>query len=261
MAHGLIHGVKRPVVHGVKHNGASLYGGVAWSVDAASGKAVPATSAEWSAFIAANALSVPVPDCLWLLQEASGNPVDSIGGVTLTAAGTVTYQQAEAGWSRKGVGLTTGVNSQFGSVSGSLPTGGTGSQTILMLANAHTAPAGNRSLYEGQTGSAIRITSVPRAVCVSGGNTATGTGSPIGAVRPYVYRENVTAATSTLMTDQEKLTPTHGTISGRNLRIGSSSSAQAARVLYAVGWLNANAEISDANMKALLQAMGYTIPW
>lgn len=233
----------------------------AWTVDAASGKATPSSSTEWTAFIAANALSVAVPDSLWLLQEASGNPSDSIGAFPLTAAGAVTYRQALSGWTRVGVGLTDGVNSQFGTTSASLPTGGTASQTVLIIGNIPAAPAANRNIYEGQTGSTIRINSTPRVVAISGANVATGTVSPAGTTRPYVYRENFTAATSTVMTDQEKLVPVHGTISGRNLRIGSSATSVAGVVGYACAWYNANAEISDANMKSLLQAMGFAIPW
>lgn len=142
-----------------------------------------------------------------------------------------------------------------------IPLGGSASQTVLLIGNIAAAPAANRNIYEGQTGSTIRITSTPRVVAISGANVATGTVSPISTTRPFVYRENFTAATSTVMTDQEKLVPTHGTISGRTLRIGSSATAVASVVGYACAWYSANAEISDANMKALLQAMGFSIPW
>ena len=45
------------------------------------------------------------------------------------------------------------------------------------------------------------------------------------------------------------------------MRIGSTSAAPGGVFLYACAWYNANAEISDANIKALLQAMGFTIAW
>ena len=229
--------------------------------DATSGIYLPSSSTEWTDFRSYFSLSAPAPDSLWLLQEASGNPADSIGAFTLTANGTVTYQQTLSGYTRKGVGTTDNVNSRFGNQDVSLPTGGAASQTVLFIANVPSAPAGNRSLYDGQTGCTIRINSTPRAVAISGANTATGTVSPVGTTRPYVYRENFTAGTSTVMTDQEKLSPTHGTISGRNLRLGSTASTASAVFGYACAWYNANAEISDADIKALLQAMGFSISW
>ena len=235
--------------------------GIAVSRDATSGIYLPASSTEWSTFRTAFTLSAPTPDSLWLLQEAAGNAADSIGGFTLTAAGTVSYQQALTGYTRLGVGLTDAVNSQFGSASASLPAGGTGSQTVLMIARIPSAPAANRSLYEGQTTSLIRINSTPRVVAVAGGGTATGSSNPTGTTRPFVYKADATGTTETVYTDQEKLSPVGAVLSGRNLRIGSSTSAPSAVVGYACAWYNANAEISDANMKALLQAMGFTIPW
>lgn len=258
MAHGLIHGVKRPVVHGVKHNGASLYGGVAWSVDAASGKAVPATSAEWSAFKSANGLSIGTPDSLWLFQEASGNPADTFGVIPLTAAGSVLYRQSVSGWTRNGVGFTDGVAAQFSSSSVSLPSGT--SQTILCLATVPAAPAANRELYVGPN-AILRLNSTPRVVAVAGGGTAIGTADYTGGVRPYAYRINTTALSNTVMTNQEKLVPAYAAPVGRMLRFGSASVAAAGTIVWACAWYNDNAKISDANMKALLVAMGYSIPW
>lgn len=234
---------------------------IAVTRDATSNIYTPVSSSEWATFRAAFSLTAPAPDSLWLLQEASGNPADSIGSFTLTAAGTVTYRQALAGYTRLGVGLTDGVNSQFGTASGSLPAGGTGSQTVLMIANIPSAPAANRSLYEGQTTSLIRINSTPRVVAVAGGGTSLGGSNPTGTTRPFVYKCDVTGTAETVYTNQEKLSPVYAALSGRNLRIGSSTSAPGAVVGYACAWYSANAEISDANMKALLQAMGFTIPW
>lgn len=235
--------------------------GIAVTRDATSNIYTPISSAEWATFRSAFSLTAPAPDSLWLLQESSGNAADSIGAFTLTATGTVTYQQSATGWTRKGVGTTDNVASHFTTTSGSLPLGGAASQTTLLIAIVPSAPAANRSLYNGQTGTTIRINSTPRAVCISGANTSTGTVSPVGAVRPYVYRENFTAASSTLMTDQEKLVPTHGTISGRNLSLGSSSAAAAAVIVYACAWYSAAAEIADADVRSLLQAMGFTVSW
>lgn len=92
------------------------------SKDAAAGIYCPASSTEWTNFIARKGLSVAVPDALWLYQEASGNLADSIGSFTLTAAGTgATYQSAVTGWTRKGIAITDAATANFSSTSASLP--------------------------------------------------------------------------------------------------------------------------------------------
>lgn len=131
----------------------------------------------------------------------------------------------------------------------------------MMIARIPSAPAANRSLYEGQTTSLIRINSTPRVVAVAGGGTSTGASNPTGTTRPFVYKADATGTTETVYTDQEKLSPAGAVLSGRNLRIGSSAAAPSAVVGYAIAWYNANAEISDANVKALLQAMGFSVAW
>lgn len=233
----------------------------AWTVDAASGKATPSSSTEWTAFIAANALSVAVPDSLWLLQEASGNPVDTIGGLTLTAAGTVTYNQAVSGWSRTGVGLADGVNSQFATTSASLPNANAASQTVLMIATVTTAPAGNRQVYTGPSNSLRIIGGTPRFSVTAIASTASGSVDPTNAVRPWIYKHDFTNSVQKGYTDQEALGIAYTAIAGKVLRIGSTGAAFGGVAVYACAWYNANAEISDANIKALLQAMGFTVAW
>lgn len=236
--------------------------------DATSGIFTPASASEWSAFISAKGLSIAVPDAIWLLQEASGNPTDSgsSGLFGLTASGTgLAYQQAVAGWSRKAITFTDGGTGLLKSTSASLPDISTTSQFTVLLANITATPAAVRNIItQGTTTKAsINVTITPRARAVSGANISDGTTSPTGAVRPWGLRTNRTAGSTTGFTDVEKLVPTFSTsLTGKTVGIGSNgSSSPAMAVLYGWQWNGANAEISDANFKALLQALGLTIGW
>ena len=235
--------------------------GIAVSRDATSGIYLPASSTEWATFRAAFSLTAPAPDSLWLLQEASGNPVDTIGGLTLTAAGTVTYNQAATGWTRTGVGLADGVNSQFATTSASLPNANAASQTVLMLGTVTTSSARNRQVYTGPNNSLRIIGGTPRFSVTAIASTASGSARPLNAVRPRIYTHDCTGSVQKGYTDQEALGITYTAIAGKVMRIGSTAAAPGGVFLYACAWYNANAEISDANIKALLQAMGFTIAW
>jgi hypothetical protein len=89
------------------------------SRDATSLRYVPANGSEWAELLSGT--GIPNPAHLYLFQEASGNPADSIDGKALTASGTLAYQQAVAGWSRLAIKTTRNaagkmVNNTFANV-------------------------------------------------------------------------------------------------------------------------------------------------
>src|SRR5262245_47294003 len=90
--------VRRGAVYGPSSKALS-----AVSRDATSNILVPANAAEWAQVLASAGISSGGPSALWLFQEASGNPADSVGSFTLTASGTPTYQAAVSGWTRKAI--------------------------------------------------------------------------------------------------------------------------------------------------------------
>lgn len=234
------------------------------SKDASGGKYVPASSTEWTNFIARKGLSVAVPDSLHLLQEASGSPADSIGAFPLTVVGTPTYSTAATGWTRVGISFTDGQAAELNSTSASLPSITTNSCTTLLFAIV-TATAGARAVIQHGTTTVdqTRVNSTgPHLQVASGVNTATGTGaSPVGAMRPYGLRTNRTSSTTSGNSDAELLTPTFGSPTNKKIGIGSNGNTPAMNVVYAAHWFNANAEITDANWRALLQALGWTVGW
>jgi len=234
--------------------------------DATSGIYVPSSSAEWTAFIAAAALSgIAVPNALWLMQEASGNLADAIGGFTLSNAATAaTYAQSVAGWTRTGVRIADAATTAFKSNSASLPDIASASQFTMVIALVSSATATRRLISHGtSTTSALRVIASPATRAASGVNNADGT-SPYGSVRPFGLRTNRTAGSTTGFTDVDKLVPTwSATVTGKEIVLGAQGggACPTAVMLFAAQWHNANAEISDANYKTLLQAMGFTISW
>lgn len=243
-------------------------GGPTWTIDATSGIAVPADATEWASFITDSGLSIAAPDALWLMQEASGNLADSIGSFTLAASGSgLSYQQTQSGWSRTGVQTTDGTAGRWQNTAAALPNVATESCLLLVYANI-TAAAGasTRSLIEiGTTTDArVRVNTTPRMLSSSGGNlSAAGASSPVGQVRPYVLKVDRTGSVVTGYSDIEKLSPTfNASMTGERLVVGGNSgSCAAARYLYGAAWFLGDAEMSDATVKALLEALGWTIPW
>jgi uncharacterized repeat protein (TIGR01451 family) len=229
---------------------------------------LPQDATEWSNFITAQGISgVAVPDALWLMQETSGNLADAIGLFPLTLSGTnAFYQQAVTGWSTKGISWINAATASFQSTSTSLPDLSTTSITMLLFVRP-SAGTSNRGIMGAGTSNFMQaqITVTPRLVAASGANTAVGTVSPAGAVRPLVQTHNRTALTHRQVTDQEKLNPTFSASStGKRIAIGGSlgiASSPPMTIVYACMWKGTNAEMSDATLKALLQAFGFTIPW
>lgn len=235
-----------------------------WMIDASSGIAIPQSSGEWTSFLAAANISIAAPDALHLLQEASGSPADSIGSFPLTAVGSPGYRNAVTGWSTKGISFTDGSTQSLSSTSASLPDPASQSMAILALYIVDSAPAATRGIIGiGTTNIALaNITTTPRLQARVVANTATGTVDPTGSVRPYLDRYNFTASKQSVLSDQERLSPTWGASSGKRLRIGGNNTTPTSRVLYSATWFTANSEaLTDDVVHALYVAMGFTVSW
>ena len=236
------------------------------SKDALAGIYLPASSTEWTNFIARKGLTISVPDAIWLMQEGSGDAADSSGnGFTLTASGTgLAYQQSVAGWSRKAITFTDGSSASLKSTSASLPDISTTSQLTLLVAAVSTPGNVRRIIGHGTTRSELRAVTTPAFRVMSGANQADGVVSPGGVVRPLDLRTNRTTPSTVGFTDGEKITPTFSTsITGKTVCFGANgdSNAPPMSALYGLEWHGAHAEITDAALKATEQAMGFAITW
>ncbi len=246
---------------GVETTGAAGMAGV--TRDATSNIYVPANLAEWNTTLSVAGISSGPPSLLWRLQEASGNVADAIGSFTGTLVGTgATYQQTVAGWATKGIALADAATGTFVNSDAGLPDLSAASMMTIAYAIA-SAPGANEVLYRiGTTTSRILIrTSTVRTQGTSGVNSVTGAAVPTGSARPYVIRSNKTASTAMICTDQENLAPTFGAVTGKTIGISDGSFAVPATHLMLVSFFGAAAEMSDAQVKTLLQTLGWTILW
>lgn len=234
------------------------------SRDSGSNVYAPSNADQWTTTMSQAALTTGNPTSTWLCQEASGNLADSIGSFTLTANATPLYRQAVAGWSRLAVGTDDGAgNEGFMSTDAGLPDPATTSYLILAYVALLAVPAANRGvmIFANVPVIEARYTTTPRYMIVNSTGTA-GTSNPGSAVRPVVIRSNQTADTNLLATDQEKITELWSSPAGRRVALGGfDAAAPSALYLYAAMFTGAAAELTDAQLKTLLQTLGWSIAW
>lgn len=167
---------------------------MAISRDATSGWYMPASNSEWTELLIGT--GIPNPSHLYLFQESSGNPADSIGSKALTASGTLSYQQTVTGWARKSIRTTrsaTGMmlNNTFGNVNAN-------SYTALLFAFTATAGLGlTRTVFRlGTTfddDACIETNTTPRMQVGEGdGTRSVNSVNPADAVNTWMLRINDT---------------------------------------------------------------------
>jgi PKD repeat protein len=242
-----------------------------WTLDATSSKGVPASTNEWRAVVADLALGVQVPDSIWLMQEAAGNLADSgPSAFTLTANAAPLYNQVVAGWTRTAVGTADAVaNQRFRNTSASLPDIGSSSIMVLCYLAVTNNPAAARGVMAVGLASQVEMraatsggaSALPRLQ--GGGQTATSLVEQGATVKPFVLAFNRTALQQTLYSDTERLPLTFGSgaQAGKLVEFGATAGASPAtsRYLYAAAWYGTKAEFTTAQIKALLQALGWTV--
>ena len=236
--------------------------------DALSGIFCPASTGEWTTTLTTAGQSGN-PLSTWLCQEASGNLADSLAANTLTITGASwAYRQAVTGWSRLAVTLPDAASNHNAQNTTTVPDVSTTSVLLMLYVSfPAVAPAAGRRIarLDSTTGAIAAITSSPVVQCLTqgtGGTTASGISSPLGAVRPVIIAVNRTAGTAKVYTNQDKVTGTQGTYAGLAVGFGSSSSlAMNMGVLYGALFSGANAERTDAQVKSLLTTLGWSPAW
>lgn len=242
----------------------------AWTSDATSGKAVPANASEWDSVMSSSGISTGSPIAAWQLQEAAGNFADSIGAFTLTAS-AFSYQKAIAGWTRKGAGSAADASAATASLTGGA-IGDIQAASALFLAYVQlaAAPAATRDVLAlgGSTScraAQVTITPAYKATPNDASATATGAANAGTAVRPVILHVNKAASVWRVITDQEIVQPTPWTappVSNALIAIGSVlTSTPSFSVLYAACFRGTAAELSNAQIKTMLQTLGWTVAW
>lgn len=233
-----------------------------WTLDATSGMGVP-TDSEWAAVMTAAGIGSGEPNHLWLCQEAAGALADSKtgGSESLSAFNSPLYQQAIAGWTRKAVRCDDPGDAFYSTLIGNTTT-----ESITVLAYLYTTtPAAYRNVINLGTGTGarlMRMSTAPIYDCAGNGGQATGLGvsDPSGVVRPVIVTVNRAAGRFGVYTDQEKIVPVYTVPAGGGAYF-SFEGCETSRVLYAAMFRGTRAEMSEAQIKSLLQTLGWTIPW
>lgn len=234
-------------------------------IDATSGKGVPSTAFQFTM------LGVTLHSG-WLAQEASGNLAGfGPSSFTLTANATPLYQQAVAGWTRTASAFSQVVGQRFMAAAATGPNPASTSVLWCGYMVAQTAPGGARGLISTGGNVAIAVvngTNALRLGCV-GVNTDETTTDPVGddLVHPIVLKYDRTNSAVVLYTDEAKTVGTFNSGATDNNKgfgggpLFTASPPALCGVLFGFVLSGANAELSDATIKTLLQNLGWSPPW
>jgi len=234
--------------------------------DATSGKRVPLSQADWDNVFTLTGVSGKTVAHSHGFQEASGNAAATVG-TTYTVNGTLDYQQAVAGWSRYGQGLTETANERQGWASGAGVNPTDNSVLVFAYIDLTGTPAATRNFLVtslGATPMSLRVTTGPLLSINCAGVTANGTANPTtGGVRPFVSRYDLAASVAAAYSDQEKVGGTFsaGVVDGAKGIGVAGGTPPPMTVLWDTWFEGSHAEWSEANIKTVLEFLGWTIPW
>lgn len=229
-----------------------------WTMDATSGVGVPASAAEWTTVRAAAGLSGSM-DHLWLCQEASGNLLDSIGSFNLIPSGTLARQQAVTGWDRDGVDFDVGVSEY---VSNSSPAVNPSTSSVLWLGYIDFDGVGTTIYTLMVSGAALTLEVMDDETLRFGIFNGLQSRSRVtySGVHPVMVMADHTGSRLICVTDLESMSIRWETPGSSDyLYVGGAVyAAPAMKWIYGAMGLDANAELSLAQMSALLTTLGWS---
>ena len=193
--------------------------------------------------------------------------VDSIGAPSdLPSLGNdfPQYQQPVPGWTRRAVKSTDGSGVAFyNSTDASLPNVGSASMTVLMYYATQGNPAGTRSVLVAGCCAGYATVSIDPAkhykLSVNTTGTATGSMDHGTEVIPIVLKLDHTNGRQAIITNRETIAPPNtqlGPYKGIYLA-AANGAAPDGRWLYMAAWYATSAEMSDAQIAALISALGW----
>lgn len=221
--------------------------------DATSGRYVPASPTEWTALL--NGTTITNPTSLWLLQESAQPFADSIDSDALSGGGPFAFQQAYAGWSRKG--FTTVDSASYSAITANTLTGS--SRALFMWVAASSAPGAQRNV--AYMGNGLGVAMNTSGNYMAGDILATpvaGIGSYGTTVHPVLYVVNNTLTTNVLYTDLETITGNAGFADANTVSLGNPGfAAGGIPGWYGYGalWTGALAEFTTLQAQALIGLM------
>lgn len=243
--------------------------GDGWSLDDISGKGVPTDVSEWRSLLTYAGVDTSlVPTSVYSFQDAATAITDSEGVHDLPGIGDSHYRTTIPGWARLGAGHDyVASDNGFVKQHGTLPSPDTTSFMVLayvMLASTPTADAGVVSLADNAFYGGVKQTTAKPTVGTSGtGNTAL----PVNEVVPVVFKIDVTNSVTKFYTPYEIIQRgfTSPDANAGEVDFGAALAtglyAADAEYVYGALFLDAAAEMSDADIKAVLEALGWTVTW
>lgn len=242
--------------------------GSAVITDATSGKGVPLTQAQWNTVFSNSGMANKTVAHSWDFQDASGNITRTIGD-DLVAAGTLDYQQNLTGWTRKGVTFTnnTADAAAHAAAVGADPS----ANSVLWFAYIDIATAAvvaRQVLTAGGAAAAseaaIRHDASRFLQIKILGATAQGAADlDLAALRPFVLLHDRSGSRAIAYTEAEKVVGTYnaGVTDGVKGFGAASATSAGMTVSLAAVFSGSDAEWTDAQVKAVLQALGWTVAW
>jgi hypothetical protein len=175
--------------------------------------------------------------------------------------------------SKLGVGFGGGASNRFAAAAGVGPNPNTTSQLWVWYMSHSSIIGANRGAFGISNGAAgttdflCRTNSAgPKSnLQVNGVLVATVNNQNLGVVQPQACIYDRTGSRAIYYNGQEKLVGTFaaGVIDG-NKGLGdlvTATNSMSGQIAYGFMFSGAPGEMSDANLKAMLQALGFTIPW
>jgi hypothetical protein len=262
---GLRSGIRSILRSGLNPADTNVIAGV--TRDASSGIYCPASSTEWTTFLAAAGDAAGGPACIWGFQDASLQIVDATGLATLGSVnGSPTFQSPVTGWTRTSLRFTEATAGQRAFNNATAPNPNTTSTFVLMIAEfPAVAPGGTRGVVTKVTagGGHVDLAATGKLSLVDGATTAAAN-SILGGARLLAYQTDLTHSASVLYTESEKVTGTFAAPGSGNV-IGFAGlfpgTAPGIAILYAVEFSGAAAERSTAQVRNLIQFLGFNPLW
>lgn len=221
----------------------------------------PASGAEWTSFMAAAGLATGNPRSAWLLQDAAGNPADVVDTCPLTAT-TVSYQQPVTGWSRLAMRFADASAGSVRNSSAQAPNPSLTSTLIGAWVDFGATPAATRDVMGVTSNALVQMLATGKLQVVGG--AATQTANVMGtARRPVILRTNITAGTITLATDAEIVAGTFAAPASTTLVTFGRVAVLTPPIgfMYAFQFTGTSAELTDAQLRTLLQTAGWAVAW
>jgi hypothetical protein len=230
--------------------------------DASNLQYYPASDSEWTTLMAFLGLATGNPSSIWNLQETFGNFADAKGGITLGANNITLYSQTFTGAARKcfrGVDGTANSNARNSTTA---PNPAATSTLLIAHVDLPAAPAAQRDVMALATNADLRLNTNGKLRLVAGAN-ADLVNVAASAQRWLALQVNLTASTIKVYNDQEVFTGTFvAPTSAAHVALGGDNAAiPAGGWAYAAQFTAAAAELTQAQIKTLLQGLGATIPW